>query len=114
MFVYLERWLSGLKRHPAKVLASFGARRFESSPLRLIIVIMIEHISNEDEQKQVRGIYSRWESFWKDEDMMDMMAKDLLCSPLLPSILPKEINKAIKEHGLDLVEVQPMEPPKKL
>lgn len=72
---------------------------------------MIEHISNEDEQKQVREICSRWESFWKDEDMM---AKDLLCSPLLPSILPEEINKAIKEHGLDLVEVQPMEPPKKL
>ena len=42
------------------------------------------------------------------------MAKDLLCSTVLPSILPEEFNRAIKEHGLDLVEVQPMEIPKKL
>lgn len=71
---------------------------------------MIEHISNEDEQKRVREeICKCWESFWKDEDTR---AKDLLCSTVLPSILPEEINKALAEHGLDLVEVQPMEPPK--
>ena len=73
---------------------------------------MIEYISSEDEQKRVREEICRsWESFLTGEDTM---AKDLLCSTVLPSILPEEFNRAIKEHGLDLVEVQPMEPPKKL
>lgn len=71
---------------------------------------MIEYISGEEEQKRVREeICKCWESVWKDEDTR---AKDLLCSTVLPSILPEEINKALAEHGLDLVEVQPMEPPK--
>lgn len=30
----MERWLSGLKQHPAKVLSSQGLREFESLPLR--------------------------------------------------------------------------------
>lgn len=95
---------------------------------------MIEYISNEDEQKRVREeICRRWESFWADSENEqkrvreefytrletfltdeNTTAKDLLCSTILPSILPEEFNRAIKEHGLDLVEVQPMEPPKKL
>ena len=73
---------------------------------------MIEHISNENEQKRIRKkICESWKSFWKDEDTT---GKELLCSSVLPSILPEEINKTLREHGLDLVEVQTMEPPKKL
>lgn len=30
----MERWLSGLKRRPAKALIAFAVRRFKSSPLR--------------------------------------------------------------------------------
>ena len=76
---------------------------------------MIEYISGEDEQKRVREEICRsWESFWTDGERMTMMAKDLLCSTVLPPILTEEFNKIIKEHGFDFVEVQPMEPPKKL
>ena len=73
---------------------------------------MIEYISSEDEQRRVREeICKRWESFWTDKDTR---AKDLLCSTVLPSILPEEFNRDIKEYGFEIVDVQPMKPPKQL
>lgn len=77
---------------------------------------MIEYISNEDEQKRVREeIRRRWESLGLTTDLKGAIKENL--RELFESecrILPKELNDAVAEHGLDLVEVQPMEPPKKL
>ena len=77
---------------------------------------MIEYISGEVEQKRVREeICRRWESLGLTTGLQGVIKENL--RELFESecrILPKELNSATAEHGLDLVEVQPMETPKKL
>ena len=77
---------------------------------------MIKYLSNKDEQKRVREeICRRWESLGLTTDLQGVNKENL--RELFESecrILPEELNNAVAEHGLDIVEVQQMEPPKKL
>ena len=55
-----ERWLSGRKQHPAKMLGSQGPRGFESHPLRKINITFVAMFCFVEGVNEL--LHSRWDS----------------------------------------------------